>query len=153
MNVGPLLVCLHDAEQSLGQEYRVLAERHASDHDVYHQCDTFSKQCDKHVGQIAPFVEKYDGRGDAGVWGEPVESIRERGSADDGLALLGDMRTLYLAAEEVLITWVMAEQSAQALRDRELLAVVRECHQDTELQVKWLTTRIKVGSPQALVAG
>ena len=153
MNVGPLLVCLHDAEQSLGEEYRVLGERHASDHDVYHQCDTFSKQCDKHVGQIAPFVEKYGGRGDAGVWGEPVESIRERGSADDGLALLGDLRTLYLAAEEVLITWVMAEQAAQALRDRELLAVVRECHQDTELQVKWLTTRIKVGSPQALVVG
>ena len=48
---------------------------------------------------------------------------------------------------------MMAGQAAQALRDDELLAVVRECHLETELQVKWLTTRIKDAAPQALVVG
>jgi len=47
----------------------------------------------------------------------------------------------------------MAGQAAQAARDAELLAVVTACHEETELQVKWLTTRIKVASPQALVVG
>jgi hypothetical protein len=45
----------------------------------------------------------------------------------------------------------MAGQAAQAARDADLLAVVHECHAEVELQVKWLTTRIKVAAPQALV--
>jgi len=69
----------------------------------------------------------------------------------DELGLLAVLRTLFLAAEEVSITLVMAGQAAQAARDAELLAVVRECHAEVELQVKWLTTRIKVAAPQALV--
>jgi hypothetical protein len=59
---------------------------------------------------------------------------------------------LFLAAEGVSILWVMAGQAAQAARDRELLDVVRSCHTETELQVKWLVARIKVAAPQALVA-
>jgi hypothetical protein len=47
----------------------------------------------------------------------------------------------------------MAGQAALAARDGQLLETVSECHTETELQVKWLTTRIKVGAPQALVAG
>lgn len=47
----------------------------------------------------------------------------------------------------------MAGQAAQAARDAELLAAVSACHGELELQVKWLTTRIKVASPQVLVVG
>ena len=47
----------------------------------------------------------------------------------------------------------MAGQAAQAARDAELLETVTRCHTETELQVKWLTTRIKVAAPQALVVG
>ena len=59
----------------------------------------------------------------------------------------------FLSAEEASITWVMAGQAAQAARDAELLETVTRCHTETELQVKWLTTRIKVAAPQALVVG
>ena len=46
---------------------------------------------------------------------------------------------------------MMAGQAAQALRDDVLLETVRQCQSETELQVKWLTSRIKVADPQALV--
>ncbi len=70
-----------------------------------------------------------------------------------GLLLLRDLQQLFLAAEEVSILWVMAGQAAQAARDAELLEVVTECHTETEVHVKWLTTRIKIAAPQALATG
>lgn len=156
MNVGPLLGGLGDAEAALADEYRALGERHAADHDVFHQCRTFSDQCDRHAEKIAPLAESYGERiraADVTFWSGLSVKVRGRAASDSGLELLRDLRTLYVAAEEVSITWVMAGQAAQALRDQDLLAIVRECHVETELQVKWLTTRIKVGSPQALVVG
>jgi hypothetical protein len=39
-----------------------------------------------------------------------------------------------------------------AARDQELLEVAKECVLETELQVKWLLTRIKVTSPQVLTS-
>jgi hypothetical protein len=69
-----------------------------------------------------------------------------------GLLLLRDLRDLFLAAEECSITWVMAGQGAQAVRDKELLELVRELHGETELQVKWLTMRIKLAAPQVLAS-
>lgn len=67
--------------------------------------------------------------------------------------LLRDLRVLFLAAEETSITWVMAGQAAKAIRNAQLLGTTTACHDETELQVTWLTTRIKVAAPQALVVG
>jgi hypothetical protein len=79
--------------------------------------------------------------------------VHRTGAAANGLILLRDLQALLLAAEEISITWVMAGQAAQAARDAELLDTVTRYHTETELQVKWLTTRIKVAAPQTLVTG
>lgn len=163
MRLGSLLARLHELETDLADRYRRLGERHAADHDVYHQCASFARQAEEHARRLAPVAERYgehvDEHGGPGFWGGLLESVRHKSSELTGrtspaaLLLLRDLRELFLAAEEVSITWVMAGQAAQAARDRELLEVVRACHSETELQVKWLTTRIKVASPQALVVG
>ena len=156
MKLGSAVEGLAEAELALADDFRKLGELHPADHDVFHQCRTFSELCDRHAEKIAPLAESYGGRiraADLTFWSGLSEKVRGRAASDSGLELLRDLRTLYLAAEEVSITWVMAGQAAQALRDQDLLAIVRECHVETELQVKWLTTRIKVGSPQALVVG
>jgi hypothetical protein len=75
------------------------------------------------------------------------------GDPADALGLLHDLRTLFLAAEECSITWVMLGQAAQATRDDELLQVVTKCHEQTENQVKWFVTKIKTASPQVLTVG
>lgn len=163
MKIGPLLARLHELETDLAEEYRALGERHAADHDVYYQCLTFAKQAEEHGRALAPVAERYgrevDDEPAADVWSVLLESVRRTGPdllgrrPESGLLLLRDLRKLFLQAEEVSITWVMAGQAAQAARDPELLDVVRGCHTEVELQVKWLTTRIKVASPQVLVAG
>jgi hypothetical protein len=143
MKIGLLLGQLSELEAGLAETYRESGERHADDHDVYHQCASFAKQAESHVATLAAARERYGRRGGASSQVEAREG--------DELGLLAVLRTLFLAAEEVSITWVMADQAAQAARDAELLAVVHECHGEVELQVKWLTTRIKVAAPQALV--
>lgn len=163
MKVGALLERLHELETELAEDYRALGERHAADHDVYHQCHAFAKQAERHAAELAPHAERYGKtvEDDPGpdVWSGLLERARRLGSdalgrrPETGLLLLRDLRTLFLAAEEVSITWVIAGQAAQAARDSDLLGAVGECHSEVELQVKWLTTRIKVASPQAVVAG
>jgi hypothetical protein len=163
VKIGPLLERLHELEVELAEDYRALGERHAADHDVYHACHAFAKQAEKHADalarQAARYGEEVDSDAGPDVWSGLLESARRAGSdllgrrPEAGLLLLRDLRALFLAAEEVSITWVMAGQAAQAARDAELLATVSECHSEVELQVKWLTTRIKVAAPQTLVVG
>ncbi|HEY7792552.1 MAG TPA: hypothetical protein VIA10_00945 [Gaiellaceae bacterium] len=162
MKIGPLLARLHELETDFAEELRALGERHAADHDVFHQCHTFALQCERHAAALQPVAARYGedvGDEGPGFWSGLLESARRTASASLGrvpessLLLLRDLRTLFLQAEECSITWVMAGQAAQAARDQELLDVVRTCHQETEIQVKWFVTRIKVASPQALVVG
>ena len=162
MRIGPLLAHLLDLETGYAAELRAAAERHRDDHDVFHQCHTFALQCQRHAAALQPVAARYGEGVDEegpGFWSGLLESARRAASTSIGrvpessLLLLRDLRTLFLHAEETSITWVMAGQAAQAARDQELLDVVRECHQETEIQVKWFVTRIKVASPQALVVG
>lgn len=147
MKLGPLLATLRGLEAELAADYRDLAERHAAEHDVFHQCQSFALQCERHAHALDPHLARYGEDAEDG-WGRLVEA--QSGSSSMP-ALLRDLEALLLAAEETSITWVMAGQAALAARDAELLDTVSECHTDTELQVKWLTTRIKVAAPQALV--
>lgn len=146
MKLGLALVRLLREEERLAGECRAVAERRRDDHDIHHECVSFAGQCDAHVEALRPHVRRYAGdtTGDAALPPLPLEPA---GSLD----LLDDLRRLFLAAEDVSIHWVMAGQAAQAARDRELLDDVRACHSETESQVKWLVSRIKVAAPQALV--
>jgi membrane-bound lytic murein transglycosylase MltF len=140
VKIGSLLAHLAELEANLASELRAAAERHADDHDVFHQCYTFAVTADKRVQKLQPLADRYGGQA---AWKSAVGG----GSQD----LMEDLRALYLRAEEGAITWVMASQAAKAARDQELLALASECHAESEAQAKWFTTRIKTGAPQALV--
>jgi hypothetical protein len=163
MRIGPLLSRLHELEAELAEDLRAIGARHAADHDVYHQCHAFASSCEERARRLAPHAERYgqDLDDDAGpdLWGGLLERARHKGSELLGrtpsasVLLLRDLRTIFLAYEEVSITWVMAGQAAQAARDRELLDLVTECHGEAQLELKWFVTKIKTAAPQALVVG
>ena len=146
MKIAPVLAHLSELELGLADELEATGERHAADHDVYHQCHSFARQCRRHAERLASVAARYEAQ--EVRWGSTIS-----GGQSEPVPLLGDLRTLFLRAEECSITGVMAGQAAQAARDQELLDVVRTCHTETEVQVKWLVTRIKTASPQALVVG
>jgi hypothetical protein len=142
MKIGPLLNHLMQLEAKLAAELRAAAERHADDHDVYHQCHTFAVTAEKRVEALRPLKQRYEGKA---AWSTALGD----GSTD----LLEDLRWIYLRSQEATITWVIAAQAAKAARDRELLSLATDCQTEVELQAKWFTTRIKTGAPQALVVG
>ena len=138
--VGPLLAHLEELELAYAETLRQLADRHSDDHDVYHQCLTFAAAADRAATLITPLRDRYDGTSD---WPTDVPG--------GGATLLEDLRSLYLLAHTVAVTWTMALQAAKALRDTQLKEVAGTCHTDAATQANWFLTRIKTGAPQALV--
>ena len=161
-HVGLALEALAEAEKELAREYLKVGERHAVEHDVYHLTRTLAQECASHADRLTPFLERYggvSGAGDAEASEGVLAGLRTRAAQvvgrqpAAGLLLLRDLRRLYVMAEECSIDWTIVGQAAQAARDRELLETVSECHGQTLMQVKWLTTRIKEAAPQTLVTG
>lgn len=142
MRIGLLLAHLRELETTFAAELRTASGRHRDDHDVFHQCSTFAVTAEKRMQKLEPLAQRYGGQA---AWTTAVG-----GGSDD---LLEELRTLYLRAQEIAITWVMASQAAKAARDEELLAVATEGQSETEGQARWFVTRLKTGAPQALVVG
>jgi hypothetical protein len=49
------------------------------------------------------------------------------------------------------MAWMLVGQAAKGARDQELIRAVSECAEQTQLQQKWLATRLKTAAPQALL--
>lgn len=140
---------LHAAQADLAGAFRDVAEAHRDEADVFHLAHKLAKQCDAHVEQLAPFVERYGEESD-----DEPERLRAdlfRGSRDGPLGLLRDLQDLYLMTCEADITWTLVAQAAQGAREAELLAAVQRCEKETAIQQLWLKTRMKQAAPQALV--
>jgi hypothetical protein len=161
VKIGLALRELHGLETDLADEFRKVGERHAADHAIFHTAHLCAQQCEEHARRLHEVEDRYRTDLPDDENGGPLQGVLEKArrgiSAAAGrtkpsaLLLLHDLRDLLLAAEECSITWVMLGQAAQAARDPELLALVTECHTETEIQVKWLTTMLKEKSPHVLV--
>lgn len=153
MKLPVYLGLLCAAEETLGKSFRVVSEGHGGEPDVHFLLQTLAQQCDAHREALSPIIERY---------GSAVEGDEEHRLTQDGvtevrsgpLALLLDLQDLYVLVNHIDVTWMMVKQAAQGARDQELLKAVISCEQDSELQIRWLKTRMKQAAPQALlVAG
>ena len=137
------------SEQVLADSFRQVAEGHAHVADVHHLALTLAGFSDRHREHLAPFVERY-GEEDLAeperLRAEALSSTRE-----GEVGLLRDLQDLHLLATLVETTWTVIAQGAQGLRDLDLLALAAGSRSETERQVQWLTTRMKVAAPQALI--
>jgi hypothetical protein len=137
------------SEKTLAESLRAVAQGHAHVADVFHTANLLAGWCDDHRSRLAPLVEKY-GEDDV----EEPERLHAAGLAEtrEGeVGLLRDLQDLHVLATLVQTTWTVITQGAQGLRDRELLEVAQHCSGETERQLSWLTTRMKVAAPQALI--
>ncbi len=58
-----------EAEVELAKQLRVVGERHAVEHDLYHLGHTLARQCAGHVEQL-PFAARYGASGPSGAVSE-----------------------------------------------------------------------------------
>jgi hypothetical protein len=150
VNVGHYISLLDHSERALAKAFREVGTKHRDEPDVMVMCNHLASQCEGHVTSLQPFVERYTGSTED----EPdrLHSELFDGARSGSLALLRDFHDLFLMATEAEICWTVIGQAAEALRDREMLAVVHASEAQTSIQVDWLKTRIKQTAPQTLVA-
>jgi hypothetical protein len=149
MQLAHYLGLLHRSQVDLADAFRQVAAGHPGEADVARQCERLARQCDHHAELLEPFAARYGEEAED----EPDRLYAElfRGTRTGGLGLLRDLHDLYLLACHCDMAWTLVGQAAQGARDRELLAVVQGCEGETEVQLKWLRTRMKQAAPQALV--
>ncbi|MEU3312277.1 hypothetical protein ABZ743_06410 [Streptomyces sp. NPDC006662] len=159
------LRALHHGERELAHDLEAVAERHRTDHEVFHVARDLARWSDEHGRRLAETGRHY-GLDLDGPSGSPasglVSALREKTAEalghrpEAGLLLLRDLRALHLAAAGNSLYWEMlaqvaqVAQVAQATRDARLLDLASECHPRTLRQMRWTNTMIKNLSPQLL---
>lgn len=138
------------SEQTLADSLRAVAEGHADVADVFHTCHLLAQWSDANREALAPIAERY---GEADDVDEPerLHAAGLAGAREGEIGLLRDLQDLHVLATLVRTTWTVIAQGAQGLRDRDLLDVAQRAGSQTERQLSWLTTRMKVAAPQALI--
>jgi len=149
MHLAHYLGMLHRSQIDLGRAFREVAEAHADEPDVAHQCARLARRCDLHAERLEPFAARYGE--DAPDEPDRLHAELFRGPRSGGLGLLRDLHDLYLMACHCDMAWTVVGQAAQGARDTELYAVVEQFEGETAIQLKWLRTRMKQAAPQALV--
>lgn len=152
---------LHHGERDLVDDLTTLAERHRTEHEIYHVATDVATWSREHVQRLADIAPHYgldlDGPPDDSSHGL-FATLRKKASEmvgsrpEPGLLLLRDLRETHLAATHNSLHWEMLAQVAQASKDSRLLALASSCHPQTLRQMRWTNTMIKNLSPQVLTS-
>ena len=149
MQIANYLALLTRSEATLGAAFDTVGQGHSRDAGIYFICRMLSGQCREHVAELTPVTGRY-----APQRGEDPERIDVPGVPhvrDGELGLLRDLQDLYVLACFVDSTWAIVTQTAQGLRDAELLDLARRCSAQTAGQVKWVRSQLTSVAPQALI--
>lgn len=149
MHLAHYLGLLHRSLVNMATAYREIARAHRDEPDIETVCSRLAGRCDLHADRLRPFADRY--AEEAVDEPDRLYSDLFRGTRTGGLGLLRDLHDLYLMAAECDICWTIVAQAARGARDRDLLATVTAAQRETEIQLKWLRTRMKQAAPQALV--
>lgn len=152
MKLPVYLGLLNEAEQILGRSFRVVADGHADEPDVHAIVHTLAQQCDAHITALRPVIQRFgtevEGEEEHRVTANGVQDVRQ-----GALGLLLDLQDLYVLVHHLDVMWTMVGQAAKGSRDEQLLDIVARCEKDSDLQSRWLRTRMKQAAPQALLVG
>ena len=150
---------LHRSENDLAAELLHASDRHKVDHEIFHLARDLAHWSQDHVRDLARIGQSY------GIELEPepeddasmMARIRQRGAEllgrrhDAALLLLKDLREIHCKAAGVSLDWEVLAQTAQALQDRELLALTQKCHPQTLRQLRWANASLKENAAQIMV--
>lgn len=157
--VGMAVAELHRAENDLAVELLQASDRHKADHDIFYLGRDLARWSQDHVRELAAHGKNYG----VDLGAEPdddtssVAMIRQKGSEligrhhDPELLLLRDLREIHRKAAGVSLDWEILAQTAQALKDDELLSLSKKCHPQTLRQLRWANAMLKTTSAQIMV--
>ena len=157
--VGMAIRELHRVENDLAGELLQASDRHKVDHEIFYLARDLARWSQQHVRELARVGKDYGLDLDA----EPeddttiVRKVRQKGAEllgrhhDPALLLLADLRRIHRMAAGASLDWEVLAQTAQALKDRELLALTKQCHPQTLRQLRWSNAALKENAAQIMV--
>ncbi|MEU4191892.1 hypothetical protein AB0E69_08350 [Kribbella sp. NPDC026611] len=157
--VGLAIRELHRSENELAAALLRASDRHQTDHDLFYLGRDLAKWSQEHVRQLAEHGSNYGVDLDAEPAEEPgpIAAMRQKGAElldghhDPSLLLLKDLREIHLKAAGVSLDWEILAQTAQALKDQELLELTKTSHPQTLRQLRWANASLKIHAAQIMV--
>lgn len=159
--VGAAIEELHRSENGLAGALLSLSDQQKADHEIFHVARDLARWSQEHVRRLAGAGTDYGVELDTEPQdrGTLISRLTQKGSElagrfhEPGLLLLADLRHLHQTAAGVSLDWEVLAQTAQAMQDRELLELARDCHPRTVRQLTWAETKVKETAAQILVTG
>jgi len=150
---------LHRAENSLAADLLRISDRHKADHEVHHVARDIARWSQQHVRALADIAQDYDLTLDPEPSEDPTLLAKVRQKSDEllgrhheaSLLLIADLRKVHQDAAGLSLDWEVLAQTAQALKDTELLELTQKCHPQTLRQMRWANAKIKESSAQVMV--
>jgi hypothetical protein len=157
--VGLALRELHRSENDLAGELLQASDRHKADHEIFYVARDIARWSQEHVRELARIGTDYGVELDPDAEDDPaiIAKVRQKGAEllgrhhDPALLLLADLRRIHRMAAGVSLDWEILAQTAQALKDRELLGLAKDCHPETLRQMRWANAQLKAQSAQVMV--
>jgi len=148
MQVKRYLGLVKTSEQLLRDSLRTVASRHQRDPEISTMATQLAGWSQQHVERLTPFAKHYGSQPTA----HPLHlrSALLYGARIGGLGLLEDLEDLLVLASSTRSTWTVLAQAAAELRDVELGQLATESGTDTDRQIAWLKTHVKLVAPQAV---
>ena len=170
--VGIAIGELHRAENDLAGALLNLANQQKTDHEVFHVARDIAAWSNEHVRKLADAGRAYgvdldhepdhhlgSGPATAGDGGSLLSRVKQKGAEalgrhhEPSLLLLADLRHVHRMAAGASLDWEVLAQTAQALKDSDLLALAEDCHPQTLRQMRWANAKLKETSAQVMVTG
>ncbi|UDY24986.1 hypothetical protein [Nocardioides sp. Kera G14] len=150
---------LHRAENDLAGALLSLSAQQKADHEIFHVARDIARWSQKHVQELARVGRDHglELDGESEDESTVLARIKQKGAEmlgrfhEPAVLLLVDLRHIHKTAAGVSLDWEVLAQTAQALQDRELLAVCKGCHPETLRQMRWANAKVKETAAQAMV--
>jgi hypothetical protein len=159
--VGAAIEELHRSENDLAGALLNLSDQQRVNHEIFYVARDIARWSQEHVRRLAEVGQDYGLDLDPEAEDETtlLARIKQKGAEltgryhEPGLLLLADLRHLHRMAAGVSLDWEVLAQTAQAMRDRELLNVAEDCHPETLRQMRWANAKVKETAAQIMVTG
>ena len=152
---------LHRAENDLAAALLNVSDRHKVDHEIFYVARDIARWSQEHVRRLADVGRDYDLELDPHPEDEAtlLARVKQKGAELTGrfhepaLLLLADLRHIHRDAAGVSLDWEVLAQTAQAMKDTELLGTTKACHPETLRQMRWANAKVKETAAQIMVTG
>jgi hypothetical protein len=136
------------SERELADSFGAMALKHSAEFEIHESCKLFGQWCAGHLAKLDAFAKRH-----GAIANRDAARVRKalfNGARIGGYGLLRDLQDLLLLTHQARTGWTALAQAAKEMKETDLADCTLECAGETDRQIDWLCTHIKLIAPQAL---